>query len=319
MSGFVVELIKSHNDFNFLFKIFQPDCSEFNTFFRGDDRYHDADLCVDIDTQHHFLNMDPHDHNASIDRELVMVLFIMCLVAALLGIVTFTHYVIERENPVKQRMRKAMSEYWRRSKASHGTNNNTNNNTNLNSAAGSHNSLTNKQHGSGPMITVTDCSSTKNLAASSSKIHEESRETDPLLLSASGSDLSGGSHVHSGFTPVFSGPNKVKFHVGETIIEESLTSSPNSSQIKLTGDASSNNEVAGDTTSAANNNEDTNPEASELNEECIKSISHLLDDKPWLSSPQSQSQLAMTRKDSRATILTFMQNNQNNDNNGNNQ
>ncbi len=73
------------------------------------------------------------------------------------------------------------------------------------------------------MITVTDCSSTKNLAAISSKIHEESRETDPLLLSTSGSDLSGS---------VYSGPNKVKFHVGETIIEESLTSSPNSSQIQ---------------------------------------------------------------------------------------
>jgi hypothetical protein len=229
-----------------------------------------------------------------------MVLFIMCLVAGVLGIVTLAHYVIEK--PMKARMRKAVSDYLRR-KASH--NNHTNNNTNLNSAAGSHNSLTNKQvHGSGPMITVTDCSSSKNLAASSSKIHEESRETDPLLLTASGNDLSsGGSQVHSSFTPVFSGTNKVKFHVGETIIEESFTSSPNSSQNKLAEDASSNNE--GDTKTEANNVEDS--ETTELNEECIKSISHLLDDKPWLTSPQSQSQLAMTRKDSRASILPFMQ------------
>jgi hypothetical protein len=297
------------------------DCAQYTEFFRSDDRHHDTDLCLDIDTQHHFLNFEEYDHHESISRELVMVIFIMCLVAGVLGIVTLAHYMIVAK-PTKARMRKVISDYIRKKQQQHatGTNNTTNNNTNLNSAAGSHNSLSKDKHASGPTITVTDCSSQKALAASSSKInsnaHDEGRESEPLLnpsFSATGHyESAANSQVNSGFTPVVSSHNnKVKFHVGETIVEES----PSSSQLKLataegSAGTSGNEPVTVSGEPSASGSVDDQDAGTDQNEECIKSISHLLDDKPWLSSSQSQSQLGMTRRDSRLGISAFNSNNE---------
>jgi hypothetical protein len=244
----------------------------------SDERMHDADMCVDVDTQAHFLghitDMEEANHEETTDRELLMVLFIIVLLVALMAIITFTHYLIEK--PKKRKMLSALRDYI--VKKSHGPGYHTS----------SHSSL-NKDNKGGPSILITDFSSTTSLSGhhmSSTHLvpHEEAKESDTLLPPTANATCTRaiepiGVNLHNSvFTPVTAnvadptgGMHKVLFHIGETIIEEPSGSSEKS----LSG--------------------------LDNNEECIKSISHLLDDKPWLTSTPSQANMGTnTRSNSLA-------------------
>ena len=271
-----------------------------------DERLHDTELCIDIDTLHHFLAMDMHDTEdpSQINNELIMVIFILCLLGVMLFTVSVAHYIIEK--PKKKRMLRVLMEYVQRKRNNNHGNNATaaatNNSMNQNSASGSHNSLSKAGGGSGPAITVTDFSnSSRNLTHNSSYASnksEDGKESEPLLFNATQAESYSSSS--SGNNSTFPVPSRVRFQVGETIIEESSSDS----QIQLNIDANNESDSAlvpnttGTEEEAANKSGEAEP-----NEECLKSISHLLDDKPWLTSPNSASQAAFGRKDSRLNML----------------
>jgi hypothetical protein len=206
-------------------------------------------------------NMEAEHHETS--GELVMVIFILCLLVFILGVITFTHYIIEK--PKKRKMLKALRDYLQR-KSGGGTN--------VNSMVCSQNSLGSKRRESNPAIVVTDHSASSNQLNKHVE-HGNGAESDPLL-SAQNSSLSKFeviplSSMNSGFMPVTGNTvdqqgqmHKVTFNIGETIIEES----PSQSEVQL------------------NQNLEESP-----NEESLKTISHLLDDKPWLCSTSSQANL----------------------------
>lgn len=236
------------------------ECAQMRSALLEDERVHDVELCVDIDTPTHFLsalNSDVHGLNG-IDRELVMVIFILVLLVLLLTIITIAHYLIKK--PKKEYL-ESFHNYINKKSQSSG------NHSVIQSNVGSNNSLTIKEKTHNPYITVTDYSKSMNN-------QEESKETDPLLNKPNTQkcDL-----------------KKAEFTIGETILEES----PNSSQIRMSS---------------------KNPEDPEENEECIKSISHLLNDKPWSSS---QAQFDTNGRQSRSNSLFYQNANHNQSNNNN--
>jgi hypothetical protein len=237
-------------------------CSNYNEMLMDDERVHDVDLCVDIDTNDHFLSLDfdaPHE-NHEISGELIMVLFIMCLLVVILSVITFANYLIEK--PKKRQMLKALRDYLQ--KKTHSNDNH--NQLNINSVVCSQNSLNaknDKRKDSNPAIVVTDFSNRP--------VHENG-ESDPLLGpsgSSSKFEVIPLNTLNSGFTPITANTidqtgqiHKVTFNIGETIYEES----PSASEIGLSGKKEEENQI----------------------DESVKTISHLLDDKPWLSSTPSQ-------------------------------
>ena len=258
-------------------------CSDYSSLLLEDERMHDVDLCIDIDTQTHFLSSH-HDHQeGGIDRELVMVIFIICLLVFVLFVISLAHYIIEK--PKKKSLRQLLYFVYRHRKShSHDHNNNNNNQMSLIGSANSLNKDSNSKVG-GPQIVVTDFSSNASLHLmsqsnsyladrNSSKSYDESKESDPLL-STNAPQTASASISTGPFVPVTANSvdtqgisHKVKFHIGETIIEES----PNTSEAQL--------ETLVSEPLASN----------DTNEECIKTISHLLDDKPWAQT-QLQTQL----------------------------
>lgn len=210
------------------------DCAQMRRSLLQDERVHDVELCVDIDTPTHFLsavNSDVHGIDG-VDRELVMVIFILVLLGLILVIITIAHYFIK-----KPRKKYFESIRYHIGKKSHS---NSGNHSGLQSNVGSHNSLIIKDKNQHPAITITDYSKNGNL-------HEESKETDSLLNKAN---------------PVKSDLKKAEFTIGETIMEES----PSNSKVTIF------------------ENKFEKKVEPEENEECIKTISHLLDDKPWSTS-----------------------------------
>ena len=246
--------------------ISEMNCSNYNEMLLDDGRIHDVDLCVDIDTNDHFLSLDfeaPHENGHGLSAELIMVLFIMCLLVVILVLITFANYLIEK--PKKRQMLKALRDYLQKK-----TNSNDNHTQlNINSVACSQNSLNhmkiNNRKDSNPAIVVTDFSN---------RPVNENGESDPLLGpsgSASKFEVIPLNSLNNGFTPITANTidqtgqlHKVTFNIGETIYEES----PSASEIGL---------------SEAAKKEEENPI-----DESVKTISHLLDDKPWLSSTPSQ-------------------------------
>lgn len=229
-----------------------------------------------------------------VDGELLMVIFIMSLLIVILIVISVAHYFIEK--PKKRRMLHALRSYIHRK--AHSKNNNTNSANASN--VGSHASL-NKTKDSGPVITVTDYSQFN----SQDRI-DEAKETDSLLENNNNTNgvqgqVSQGSilksDVPSAFVPVFNDTRKVMFHIGETILEEG---SPSSSQAKLQEEANNKN-----SSSSGMENDVINEE----NPECIKTISHLLDDKPWSSS---QAHMDTYRRQSRSGSVFNNTNNQTN-------
>lgn len=278
-------------------------CTDFNDLFLNDDRVHDADLCVDIDTQAHFLSAINSDTENSgrtdVERELIMVVFIICLLVFILSLITIAHYIIEK--PKKRRILQAWYQYIKNPSQHHSNNNRANHFRSKTpsfspSSVGSHGSINkdkvNLKDTGGPIITITDYSHNNTSFSQLTDKSEDSKESDPLMPVNNHIAL-----VASVFTPAFTPAfvpvltndhsHKVMFHIGETIVEES----PSSSQFKLVEET---NDSAG--------NED--------NQECIKSISHLLNDKPW-SSSQAQFD---TRRQSRSNSF-FNNNNQTLDSN----
>lgn len=230
------------------------DCSEFNEFIMNDERTHDIDLCIDIDTQLHFLSQPPEHEEFSLsqNRELLMVVFIVCLLAVILLLITAGHYIIEK--PKKRRVLQALRTYLQ--KKTHGQ---TDNSTNLinNSSLALFPNQRESRSANGPSITVTDFSSSNTLngnSKTSNNDESEPKESDPMLSPAKSdhwNSLQYNDHAS----------HKVTFSIGETIYEEPATFNDTV------------NEVNED---AANSNP---------NEDAVKSVSHLLDDKPWITSP----------------------------------
>lgn len=244
---------------NPLFNENSTECSQMKRALIEDERFHDVELCVDIDTPAHFLsalNSDVHGFDG-IDRELVMVIFILVLLGLILVIITIAHYLIKKP---KKKYLESFQNYINRKSQNSG------NHSVIQSNVGSNNSLIIKEKTHNPYITVTDYSKNMNT-------QEEPKDTDPLLNKTN---------------PQKSELKKVEFTIGETIMEES----PNSSQIKIV-------------------NNILEPEE---NEECIKTISHLLNDKPWSSS---QAQFDINSRQSRSNSL-FHPNTNNNQSNNNN-
>jgi hypothetical protein len=195
-----------------------------------------------------------------------MVLFITCLSGLILFLICIGHYVIERP-----RKRKVMLNALRSYLQKKNPNGSPETTGLMNSSSQAIFKDTNKGNNSGPTITITDCSSSHTL-------NDEPKETDTFLnprndysmyLPNSGSDHSIASNQH-----------KVTFVIGETIMEE-----PSSEAM---ADASPNDD--------ADTSNNSNP-----NEESLKSVSHLLDDKPWLNinnNNNSSSQRIISRNNS---------------------
>ena len=79
-------------------------CEDYSQFIRGDDRAHDVNLCVDIDTHSDFMSMPVKAKvnalTAHLNPKLIMSIFIIILLVIMLAIITIAHYIIEkRKNP----------------------------------------------------------------------------------------------------------------------------------------------------------------------------------------------------------------------------
>lgn len=284
-------------------------CNEMNAFLARDDRMHDVDLCVDIDTPTHFLSHvidEERSFSSFANPELLMVIFIMCLLVLLLVLITFIHYLIER--PKKKRKMEFIREYLRRKNPGA-----------TNSNLGSHGSLNKDKVGlnvkdSTPAIMISDYSS---MNSSTHQLHDEARETDSLLPASPANIVYAfGSHSSpsqasaaaagsanskydfgSGSAPMQShdyhagaGFHRATFHIGETIIEES----PSSVEMKYLDQANSTTDGGAVDASAEENGQ---------NDEAVKTISHLLDDKPWSSQTISNS-----RRESKSQLNNTNQN-----------
>src|SRR5690606_26511033 len=88
-------------------------------------------------------------------------------------------------------------------------------------------------NGGGPVITVTDFSSSKNLTHNSSYASNKSEEfrfeTEPLMLNQTETSFISNMPSSGVSSMPAHQPSRVRFHVGETILEES----PNASQVKM--------------------------------------------------------------------------------------
>ena len=224
----------------------------------------------------------PHDDKfTGVDRELLMVVFIVCLSAVILSLITIGHYVIERP-----RKRKVMLNALRTYLQKKNPNGSPETTGLMNSSSQAIFKDTNKANNSqGPTITVTDFSSSHTLNNSN---NDEPRETDTLLqnnsrqdhssihFSASGGGGGGGTGSNSSDHHSLSAAaamaansqHKVTFVIGETIIEEPYDDPASGVTFSLDPD----------------DNNNSNP-----NEESLKSVSHLLDDKPWLNNSNTNS------------------------------
>ena len=234
-------------------------CNDLGSILQDDERVHDVDLCVDIDTQVHFLSGGNAGGHSKVDRELVMVIFIMCLLVVILACITLANYIIEK--PKKEALRKKLGDWINKHTHSNAHSSLINSANSLNNNKGSRDSLKNTM---GPAITVSDFSNGFNRVHSPNHFldrlsESENEEGDPLL---------NGPPVVTNM-----GTTRVKFDIGETIQEEDpivikkTSDSPNvSDKEKIQSDPDSNTS-----------------EETESSKECLKTISHLLDDKPWLT------------------------------------
>jgi hypothetical protein len=252
-----------------------------------DESVHTFDLCIDVDTQVHFLSGGSPSHYDKIDRELVMVTFIMCLLAVVLCVITLANYFIER--PRKQRIRKQLGDFvhkYSKSAAVPANHQQPSLHTSagsLNRDKGSSDSLV-KKHA--PVIHISDYDQTPNFLHSLTEDNEESVEMRPLL------NGNNGNNGLSNFT-------KVKFDIGETIIEEEVPGSfdsPASFPHQQRADS-----VAGPTFGSDTLSNDEDEDVGQ--QECLKSISHLLDDKPWMTDRTNSSNNFNSRKDSKCSNL----------------
>ncbi len=267
--------------FNKAINLTQNDCNEYNDFITKDERFNDIDLCIDIDTQLHFLSapIEHHKRFNGIDPELLMVIFIICLLAVILLIITIGHKLIER--PKKKRiLQQLRHRLYNNQKKAHDTPENQSGLINSSSQAIFKDAklMTNN----GPTITITDCSSTHAF----NKYEDEPKETDamlrtdytPPLFTINNNNNSNNDFTHNGNNNNNNNNHKVTFVIGETIFEEPSVL---------------NDSILVDSTDTDNNNAN--------NEEAIKSVSHLLDDKPWITSAPAPSS---SNRISRANSLT---------------
>ena len=171
-------------------------CNGFKDLLSNNIQAHDVDLCIDID-----LNADESsDHGASQDgifvhanRELIMVVFIICLLVITLVIISIAHNIIEK--PKKERMMHMLRNYMQK-KYHKGSG------TNLNSSQAVLNTVNNLSFGA-PMITVTDLSESNNTLHSKTKSEDDFKEKEPLMAKDGRDCL-----------------KKITFSLGETIVEE---------------------------------------------------------------------------------------------------
>ena len=208
---------------------------------------------IDIDTQLHFLSTHPIEHEemnfTETNRELLMVIFIICLSAIILSLITVGHYVIEK--PRKKRMLQALRTHIQ--SKTHGPNDNVNLMNSSSQAI-----FKDSSKGNQPSIVVTDFSSSNTLNGVKSNYEEDAKDTEPML-SQFKNDLAQTYHQNDSHS---NNQHKVTFVIGETIIEEPATF----------------NDSLNDSIQADNN-------SNNQNEESIKCVSHLLDDKPWITAP----------------------------------
>jgi hypothetical protein len=260
-------------------------CSELESIIHKDDGLSEIDLCIDIDTQAHFLTSTTDEE--ILKAELVMCIFIFCFLATLLFFISIAYYIIER--PKKKQFLRAVRAYLIRKYRSNSSHHN---NQQSSSGMGSKNSLSTVQNSQsnlkklvsssefGPCITVTDYSNVKSA-------NEDLKESDPLLinnsisqLASSSSSLDQASNLKTESQPKIG--HRVMFDIGETIIEEPANFDATTNKQEIVADEQQNEQQE---------------------DECIKTISHLLDDKPWLSSSQSQVGLSNLQNKSHSNLM----------------
>jgi uncharacterized protein YxeA len=205
-------------------------CKDYTILFSQDKQTHDVDLCVDIDTQAHFLT-DISNHGYS-NAELIMVCFIVVILIALLILITITHSLTQK--PKIKRFREYL-------------------NHRLHLHASAHKGSDEKH-----IHTAGNCSSAHSLHSNegnnnynhhgnNSELKDDNHisETTSLLVPGSNNILNHRNDSKS---------SAVRFHLAEIVEDE---------EAEVNKDDLCNNENEA---------------------ECIKSIAHLLDDKPWSSS-----------------------------------
>jgi hypothetical protein len=247
-----------------------PDCSDYSTLLRADDFTHNIDLCVDIDTQAHFLSDIAHG-GTQYKSDLLMVGFITGLLILVLGLIVLANFIIQK--PKKRLMihNKFIKDQFQKRTHHHQHPEPMDDYTALTRSS----SFGTKMSSSRPQIVVTDFSSNGSIDQQPHVHHhhhqrngnDDAKEDDMLLMKATDKSLFSDklSQVVSNEDHLLN-HHLVTFDIGETIIEEE----ENMDHVKI---------------------------ESTLNEEekpSVASMSHILDDKPWLSSGRSNSIIAST-------------------------
>lgn len=233
----------------------------------------------------YFYSFIGHNENEESHRELIMVAFIMCLLVVLLACIAACQFVIDR--PRKRRMRQ-VKEYL--AKRAH----------NLFQSTGSHGSLNkDKLLGSNPsMIIVSHVQRDEQ--------RDEPSEGDALLTAygSSSSMTQQEGESNGSVTALVSSQQlhpKITFSVGETIIEETTDANTDEANEKNEKDKksenkSSDNEKEQTPASSADETGATNGEGNlDGTEEALKTVSHLLDDKPWSLSRRDSKQFTVEK------------------------
>lgn len=235
----------------------------------------------------YFYSSKGHNENEESHRELIMVAFIMCLLVFLLACIAACQFVIDR--PRKRRMRQ-VKEYL--AKRAH----------NLFQSTGSHGSLNkDKLLGSNPsMIIVSHVQRDEQ--------RDEPSEGDALLTAygSSSSMTQQDGESNGSATALVSSQQlhpKITFSVGETILEETGETNTDEANAeknekdKKNENKSSDNEKEQTPASSADETGATNGSEANLDgtEEALKTVSHLLDDKPWSLSRRDSKQFTVEK------------------------
>ena len=243
-----------------------PDCSDYGSLLRADDFTHNIDLCVDIDTQAHFLSDIAHG-GTQYKSDLLMVGLITALLVIVLGLIILANFIIQKPKKRLMLHNKIIKRTHHNQHPDHAEDY---------TALTRSSSFGTKMSASRPQIIVTDFSSNGSIDQQP-LVHyhhhqrngnDDAKEDDMLLMkTADKSSLSDKQNSLVSNDDHLLTHHLVTFDIGETIKEEE--EEENLEKIKI---------------------------ETLLSEEEIPSVasmSHILDDKPWLSA-RSNSIIAST-------------------------
>ena len=256
----------------------EPGCPEYTELLREDDFTHNIDLCVDIDTQAHFLSDIGGEQYTS---DLIMVGFITALLVVVLALIVFANFIIQK--PKKRLLFHNLLKHYQNRHHNHHHHPQQQQHIDPSEEFGAltRSSSFGTKISSRPHIVVTDFSSNGSIdqqpyiyqrynQKNGNNGNEDAKESDSLLVKSTdkisvtdkqNSTVLSDEHVL--------GHHLVTFDVGETIREEC-------EEVLDSGNTAGNVEAL---------NEEEKPS--------VASMSHILDDKPWLST-RSNSIVAST-------------------------